>query len=778
MRFSSTIPTLTGTPTQSKQNHAESFRSRRILPILLATLFATGIIGLTGCGGGGGGGADGDGGAAGSGDSSGGGTAVVERPTSEDIAVKIKAAGGDMVAVFESEPNALAAYIGQDADKLTELNEQLKKTHVARSNSGKNAKTGTTDETVEAGGNEDAEFQLGDLVPMNYDECPDLETLVKDNKWIDKPVLDMLAIARKREAESPKPELSVAEALKLENDTPETNEKIKAAMGRLPPADGAGVDFDAMWSRHTSGDIKSTNPLMISSTAEFDVAGLTNFGLFGFDASFVPYAAHDAVVSWQTSENGMYDKVVMRDDLLWSDGTPITAHDIEFSYKAIMTSKVPVPAVRGGTDQLRGVKAYDDHTLVYFHPSALATNVWNINFPVIPKHVFENTIAEDPTLAASDAHVKLDEKPVVGGAYVIKKRKRGQEILLERRESYYKVDGKQVRDKPYFKNVRFAIIEDPNTALLSMKKGDIEEMEITPVMWEESTSSKDFTGKNTKAYAVEWTYFYFGWNNRSPFFRDARVRRAMGLAYNHAELMKRHRKGMDEQAACVYHSTSPWAPDEMPALLEQDLDKAEELLAEAGWEDTDGDGILDGDVFLDPEFDGQLDGMKHVPFEFTLVCSNRPDRVQMCELMRENLDQIGIVCNVRPVEFTTFQQMSRNHKFHGQFGGWGTGTDPDTSENLWTTKAIDAGRNYCAYSNPEVDKLFDEGKYELDLEKRKAIYQKIALKLHEDQPYTWLYFRNSYYAFSKELRGYNFSPRGPYTYSPGQGSIFKSPTMQ
>ncbi|MAC53399.1 MAG: peptide ABC transporter substrate-binding protein, partial [Gimesia sp.] len=103
-------------------------------------------------------------------------------------------------------------------------------------------------------------------------------------------------------------------------------------------------------------------------------------------------------------------------------------------------------------------------------------------------------------------------------------------------------------------------------------------------------------------------------------------------------------------------------------------------------------------------------------------------------------------------------------------GGWGTGTDPDTSINLWKTEAA---RNYVNYSNPEVDKLFEEGRREFDVEKRAKIYGKIHELLYEDQPYTWLYFRNSFYGFNKDLRGYVFSPRGPYGYGPGFSSLWK-----
>ena len=67
-----------------------------------------------------------------------------------------------------------------------------------------------------------------------------------------------------------------------------------------------------------------------------------------------------------------------------------------------MDPKVPVPAVRSGTDKLRWVEAYDDHTVVFFHKQALATNVWNINFPLIPEHIYEKSLVEDPTLSESE----------------------------------------------------------------------------------------------------------------------------------------------------------------------------------------------------------------------------------------------------------------------------------------------------------------------------------------------------------------------------------------
>lgn len=586
---------------------------------------------------------------------------------------------------------------------------------------------------------------------------PTLSELDASAKWEKQPVLDAFELLKAKKAKE-KPLATTAEALKLQNTSSANNDKILSALGRLPVNDDE-VDWDATFNRHISMDIKSSNGILVSSAAEMEVVGLMGFSLFAFDWNFIPFAAAEHVVSWESSADHTIEKVVLRDDLTWSDGEPITAHDVAFSFQTIMNPKVPVPAVRSGTDKLRAVHAYDDRTVVFFHKEALSTNVWNIMFPIIPKHIYENSVKDDPTLIDSAHHIKQETAPVSGGVYKLVKRTRGQEIILERREDYYMHKGKQVRQKPYFKTIRFNIIEDRNTALLALKKGDLDEMILMPEDWKSKTNDAEFYSKNTKATGVEWTSFHFMWNLKTPFFSDVRVRQAMSYAYDYDEMFNTLNLGLYERSNGIFHKTAWMYPKPAPALYEQDLDKAEELLDEAGWEDSDGDGIRD-----------KLVNGKRVKFEFTMLCSNIPDRLKYSTLMKECLGKIGIVCNVKPMEFVTLSEKLLQHEFQAAFGGWGTGSDPDTSDNIWGTGE---GRNYGVYSNPEIDKLYAQGRKEFDRTKRAAIYGKIHTILYKDQPYTWLYFRNGFYAFSKDLRGYMFSPRDPYGYAPGMGSIWK-----
>ena len=168
-------------------------------------------------------------------------------------------------------------------------------------------------------------------------------------------MLDGLELMRAAQAKLPPPEVSAADALQMHNDSAEENRKILDALSRLAPADGQGVDYDATIVRHVGGDMNSTNPLFVSSVTDFEYSDLTGFGLFGFDRELKFFASKDSVVSWQVSGDGLMDKVVLRGDLTWSDGKPITAYDVEFTYRLIMSDHddLVIPAIRSGPDSLQ-----------------------------------------------------------------------------------------------------------------------------------------------------------------------------------------------------------------------------------------------------------------------------------------------------------------------------------------------------------------------------------------------------------------------------------------
>jgi len=381
-------------------------------------------------------------------------------------------------------------------------------------------------------------------------------------------------------------------------------------------------------------------------------------------------------------------------------------------------------------------------------------------FPFIPKHVYEKSIPEDPTMARSDHHTNLEDHPVTSGAYELVSRTRNQEFVVRRREGFYMHDGKQARPKPYFKEVRVKVIEDMNTALLALKAGQIEEVEFRAEQWANQTDGDDFYKHNTKVTAPEWAEFHLTWNMRTSYFSDKRVRQAMSYAFDYDEFLNNIGHGLYLPCQGTFNPTAWCFPKNGPQPYKQDLDKAEDLLDAAGWTDSDGDGIRDKEI-----------NGRRVPFEFTLMTFQSETGIQTATLMKECLAKIGITCNVKPTEFTVLYDSLQKHKFEGSFAGLSTGTDPDTQANIYATGE---SRNDSGISNARVDELFKLGRREFDREKRAAIYGEIHNILWEEQPNTWIFNRNAFFGFNKKLRGYNFSPRGPFDFNPGFDSIYRA----
>src|SRR4051794_39810221 len=284
----------------------------------------------------------------------------------------------------------------------------------------KTAEAGSS--SAEAAPKSDKPFQLGNQIEK-FDP-PSLVDLDKTAQWVNRPVLSGADELRKaQESAGPAP-VSVKDALALRNNFPtssDANEKILKTLGRLAPADGAGVNYDETFIRHAQGDLKSSNPVFISSQSEFDyhsLTGLNTGSLISYDRDIKYFASKDSIVSWQTSKDRLIDKIVLRDDLTWSDGKPLTAHDYEFLYQVVMSDGVPVMALRQNLIQVKYVKAYNDHTLVVFFKEPFASNTDTLaNFPCLPKHIYENSIAEDPLMARSGFHTNLEDHPVVSGPY-------------------------------------------------------------------------------------------------------------------------------------------------------------------------------------------------------------------------------------------------------------------------------------------------------------------------------------------------------------------------
>ena len=525
------------------------------------------------------------------------------------------------------------------------------------------------------------------------------------------------------------------------------------------PSDASQIALDDTLYRNVDGNPASLNPIFASSTYEFYLGDVLFSGLFSFDAAMNWTINHDVVESFEEADDHVTFTTKMKDGMTWQDGEPFEADDVCFSWDAILDDSVPCPAVKSGTDEIVKCEVLDRLTVRMTSKQPLPTNKWNIQFPIIPKHIYEKERKEHPDLNSGEFYNKNNRMPVGNGPYKIVDWVENDKIVVERWEGYW---GK----KPYFKRMVFRIIPDPNILLLTFNKGDVDEMRflLPQAFATQALPGSDFDkAGGVKLLKPQWDLTYICWNQdgSNPFFGDIRVRKAMTMATDIERMRRDITYNLYDQCHGIYHPDSWMYPKEGIALLPYDLDAAGKLLDEAGW-------------VADPNQEGwrykTVDGAPR-RFKFTmLVATGSIVGQRLAAILQNDLKSIGVEMDTQVLEWATFQEKIRKHQFEAQTAAWGTGTDPDSSKNIWKSDQYDPkgefGRNYGKFSNARVDELYDLGMKEFDPAKRAEIYGEIAKLVYEDQPYTFLFNRPSLWAIQKRIHGVTTSPRGVFNFDP------------
>ena len=514
------------------------------------------------------------------------------------------------------------------------------------------------------------------------------------------------------------------------------------------------ISEDETIINHLEGNPTNLNPIFGSAAVDGEAAEPLYNGLFSYDAKMNWKVNDELVESVEDSPDHLQTTVKIRPGFTWQDGAPWTAQDVRFSWQAILDDRVPCPAVKDGTDQVADVVVVDDLTVKFVYKEAMVTNKWNMSFPVIPKHIFDNPEerAKDPTLLASEYYNRFNRNDVVGsGPYKLVEWVPNDRLVYERWEGY---KGK----KPHFKKLILKIQPDLNTSLLMFKRGDLDSINpIFPQQFAKETNDQEFAAHGHKAYGTEWTFTYIGWNmdGSNPFFADKRVRYAMTYAMNIKKVIEQVGYNLPTQCLGIFHPDS-WMFDPQIKAIPYDLTLASKSLDEAGWAISQDDGLRYKEV-----------NGKRVKFEFELfIPQGAATSEKIVAIYAEDLKKIGVSLKTRVLEWVAYQEATRKHEFQACIAAWGTGTDPDTNWNLWRTEAYKTGRNYGGFSNPRVDELLAQGRLEFDQAKRAKVYQEIGKIIYDEQPYLFIWNRPTLAAIHKRIRGVQFSPRGIFGFDP------------
>ena len=414
--------------------------------------------------------------------------------------------------------------------------------------------------------------------------------------------------------------------------------------------------------------------------------------------------------SFDPSEDQLTWTLKLKDNLKWHDGEKITADDIVFTIDSILDEKQN-SSMRGSlifNGEPLKVEKVDELTVDFKLPtvSAAFEGVMNDFFP-IPKHIYEN-----------EADIMKSEKnqaPVGSGPFKFKEFKADEYVILERFDDYF-------AGKPYLDSVVYRIVKDPNTANISLQKGEINARLIDAQDYEKL----DSTGQFNMLTFPEGRLYYVAFNQNSEAVQSKELRQAIAHVLDKDELIQTaflSSKFAEPGASVLTPDTLYHSQD--VTTYEYDLEKAKELAAAAG---------------------------ETKPLRI-IYANNNKIQESLALYAQQKLQEIDLEVELVAMDPSAHMQKTLDaaaSDYEISFGGYIMGVEPDVYKPLFTS---DGGYNFARYKNAELDKLWEAAAVEIDEAKRGELYLQIQETIVQDLAYLPLAYTNATIAIDKKFGG-------------------------
>lgn len=444
--------------------------------------------------------------------------------------------------------------------------------------------------------------------------------------------------------------------------------------------------------------------------------------------SFTPRLA----TRWEWSDDGLELTFHLDERAVWSDGIPVTADDVVFSWRA-QTDAAVRWSIAGAKDFITEVNALGPHTVRFLFDRVYPYQLMDANEGlIIPAHAWREIPFE------RWREVDWRERVVSAGPFRKVRHEPQQELVLERFDNFWKPD------RPYLDRVVWRPVPSRVSLLTQLLAGDIQV--VNGVAPADAERVRRAPGVDLVVFP-DRGYSQVRWNVRRPLFADPSVRRALTMAIDRNLIVEVVYHGYAKPAVGPVLS-GMWAFNSNLESPPFDQEAAREILAAAGWTDSDGDGVLD---------------RNGVDFVFEILANTENNlRQDICLLVEENLERIGIRAEPRFLEWGTLLALEARGDFDAIVSRWIEPTLVDLDE-LWRTPPEDGSTlNSGGYSNPEVDRLLDAATEATGFDDQKPLFDRIQELIVEDQPYTFLAETMRLVAVRSTLRGAEFNDATPY----------------
>jgi microcin C transport system substrate-binding protein len=438
---------------------------------------------------------------------------------------------------------------------------------------------------------------------------------------------------------------------------------------------------------------------------------------------------------WEIAKDKKTFTFTLRPGATFSDGKPVTAEDVKFSFDVIVDPKMPTAHLRPYFDGIKSVEIVDPQTVKF-----IAKDTYFGNFETAATL----TIVQKSLYLPKPDDTKLNRVLIGSGPYMLEKYEKGKRIVLTRNPKWWGLQNPEQKGVYNVDKISFRFVGEKNVAFEMLKKGDVDFLGFDPEVYTKKAVGPDWNpgGKLIKTKAENLApkgYGYLAFNLKNPLFTDKKVRLALAHLVNRQLMIEKFLYGMSLPATGPWYQQSKYASKNVKPIA-FDPARAISLLKEAGWSDTDKNGIVDK----------MINGQKK-ELSFTLLTAN-PDFEKYATVFREDAKKAGVVVNIKQMEWNSFVKLTDEGNFEMVNLAWGGGSVDLDPKQIWhSSSAGPGGSNFAQYKVPEVDKLIDAARQEMDTAKRIPMMQKIYERIADDVPYIFL-FNGKYVLYGQTAR--------------------------
>jgi len=320
----------------------------------------------------------------------------------------------------------------------------------------------------------------------------------------------------------------------------------------VPEARGAGpaVDGDWLLSR-LSNEPAHLNPLTYSDAYAAALVDLMFDSMLDRDnetLEIIPKLAE----KWEVSEDHLEYTFLLRKDAVFSDGTPLTAHDVKFTFDKLMDPATDAARLRNYYQDITSCEVVDDHTVRFTCARPYFKHLTMLGgLSVIPRHIYGE--------GDFNTHTR-NREPLGSGPYVFESWETGLQITLARNKRYW-------GDKPHVLKRVYTIITNANAAFQVLERQELDTMALTPEQWVNQAAGAEFEAKFNKFQYYTAFYNYVGWNQRLPQFEDKRVRRALTMLLDRKTILETIFYGLGEVVTGNFFMPPSMIPRSRPGPL-------------------------------------------------------------------------------------------------------------------------------------------------------------------------------------------------------------------